>query len=127
MSWCCLLIVSVIAIVAAAPNQKVSPPVLPIGALSFKERQHFLDVFSAFNRESLKEAHYAFLGNSAFDHAVIDGVTCDKVRPNFDSPDPETRYYALSAARGIKSCTVCFYDSIGKAYIRAFALSFTLS
>lgn len=93
----------------AASDQKPFLPPLLIGALSPQDRQHFLDTFSGFKKDSVKEAHYAYLGNSAFNVNSIDGISCEDLKTNFDSSDVETQYYALSASRGVKSCSASVY------------------
>ncbi|KAM7532621.1 hypothetical protein Aperf_G00000131169 [Anoplocephala perfoliata] len=97
--------IALLAVAAnAASDQKPFLPPLLIGALGPQDRQHFLDTFSNFKKDSIKEAHYAYLGNSALNIGSIDGISCEALKSNFDSSDVETQYYALSAARGIKSC-----------------------
>ena len=120
--WC--IVALVVGAITAASDQKIFPPALPIGALSDEDRQHFLDVFKGFNKDSVKEAHYALIGNSAFDQETIDGIPCDKLKSAFDSSDIETRYFALSAARGVKSCTVRFFNFIQLIYNNFRLISF---
>ncbi|EUB56357.1 Dolichyl-diphosphooligosaccharide--protein glycosyltransferase subunit 2 [Echinococcus granulosus] len=97
-------IILLAALVIAAPNSN-SSPALPIGALDAQDVAHFLGVFSDFNKDSIKDAHYAYIGNSVFNRNTLDGLSCDHLKSHFDSSDAEMQYYALSAARGVKSCT----------------------
>ncbi|KAL5971717.1 Dolichyl-diphosphooligosaccharide--protein glycosyltransferase subunit 2 [Taenia solium] len=100
--WCFFALLA--AEVIAAPNSN-SSPALPIGALDAKDVAHFLAVFSDFNKDNVKDAHYAYIGDSVFNRNILYGLFCDHLKSHFDSLDAEMQYYALSAARGVKSCT----------------------
>ncbi|VDO03347.1 unnamed protein product [Rodentolepis nana] len=101
-----LLFVVFVAVAAfAALKEDSSTLALPTGALNAQDKQHFKNVFSNFMKDNIKEAHYAHIGGSVFDVKSLEGVSCDTLKPYFDSPDLEMQYYALSAAWGVKSCT----------------------
>lgn len=101
--WCFFAFLAVV--VVAAPNSN-SSSALPIGALDAQDVAHFLAVFSDFSKDSIKDAHYAYIGDSVFNRNILDGLSCDHLKSHFDSLDAEMQYYALSAARGVRSCTV---------------------
>nr|CDS34236.1 ormdl protein [Hymenolepis microstoma] len=95
-----------VAVAAFAALKEDSPTLaLPIGALNAQDKQHFKEVFSSFKKDNIKEAHYAHIGGSVFGVKSLEGVPCDILKTLFDSSDLEMQYYALSAARGVKSCT----------------------
>ncbi|KAL5105778.1 Dolichyl-diphosphooligosaccharide--protein glycosyltransferase subunit 2 [Taenia crassiceps] len=100
--WCFIALLALVDI--AAPYSNPSPA-LPIGALDAQDVAHFLGVFSDFNKDSIKDTHYAYIGDLVFNRNILDGLSCDHLRSHFDSLDAEMQYYALSAARGVKSCT----------------------
>lgn len=103
-SW--LVVVLVAFAVFASSKEESSKVALPIGALNSQDKQHFKDVFTNFKKDNVKEIHYAHIGGSVFNIPSLDGVSCDTLKAHFDSSDLEMQYYALSAARGIKSCSV---------------------
>lgn len=95
-----------VAVAALAALKEDSPTLaLPFGALNGQDKQHFKEVFSNFKKDNIKEAHYAHIGGSVFDVKSLEGVSCDILKTHFNSSDLEMQYYALSAARGVKSCT----------------------
>ncbi|VUZ44361.1 unnamed protein product, partial [Hymenolepis diminuta] len=100
--WLSVTLVTVAA--SAASMEESTTLALPIGALNDQDKQHFKEIFSSFKKDSIKEAHYAHIGGSVFDFNSLEGVSCDTLKTYFDSSDLEMQYYALSAARGVKSC-----------------------
>ncbi|VDD81704.1 unnamed protein product [Mesocestoides corti] len=97
------LLVLLVLVASSAPEGKKQPQALPVGALNDLDKQHFFKVFDGLDKESVKEVHYAVLGNAAFGRETA-GISCSFISTFFDSDDLELQYHALSVASMIKGC-----------------------